>query len=108
MPLGTGIPFHSRYMTQIEREFERFLEPFVFRAPRARVVANVTGEPYPAGDATEGVRAILVQQITRPVQWTKSIRYLLQQRVTEFHECGVGTTLTRLVQQIRLFPWDPA
>jgi malonyl CoA-acyl carrier protein transacylase len=108
MPLGIGAPCHSRYMARVQRDFAYFLEPFVFRAPRVAVISNVNGTPYPADIEPRRVQSLLVQHMTRPVQWTRSIRYLLQQPRMEFHECGPGEALTRLLKQIRHFPIDAA
>jgi malonyl CoA-acyl carrier protein transacylase len=61
----------------------------------------VTAEPYPTSNASASVKTLLVSQVTRSVQWTRSIRSLLAQGVKEFKEMGPGTVLTRLVQQIQ-------
>jgi malonyl CoA-acyl carrier protein transacylase len=100
IPLPVSAAFHSRYMADSARAFAEFLAPISFLAPKTPVVANVTAQPYPAGDG-ESVKALLVKQITHPVQWTESIRFLIGQGVTEFRETGPGNVLTRLVQQIR-------
>jgi len=101
VPLQVSAAFHSRYVADAARAFEDFLWSLSFSAPTLPVIANVTGRPYPTEHPSETVRSLLVEQITRPVQWTQSIRYLASQGVTEFAEVGPGNVLTRLVQQIQ-------
>ena len=101
IPLQVSAAFHSRYMTDSARAFADFLAPMTFAAPKTPVVANATAEPYPASSASESVKSLLVSQITQSVQWTRSIRFLMRQGVTQFTETGPGNVLTRMVQQIQ-------
>lgn len=100
MPLQVSAAFHSRYMAGAAQAFAEFLAPIAFHAPKVPVIANVTAQPYPAVNASEAVKAMLVDQITHSVQWTKSVRYLTSRGVTQFTEMGPGNVLTKSVQQI--------
>ena len=100
MPLPVSAAFHSRYMADAAREFEAFLAPIPFAAPRTPVVANVTAQPYPA-EGGDAIKTLLVGQITGSVRWVDSVRFLLGQGVDRFDEMGPGNVLGRLVQQIR-------
>ena len=101
MPLQVSAAFHSRYMTDAAKAFADFLAPMSFAALKTPVVANATAAPYPAGNASESVKSLLVNQITHSVQWTESIHFLITQGVTQFSEMGPGNVLTRMVQQIQ-------
>jgi malonyl CoA-acyl carrier protein transacylase len=101
VPLQVSAAFHSRYVSDAAKAFADFLAPLTFNAPSTPVIANVTAQPYPTENASESVKSLLVNQITRSVQWTQSVRYLVSQGVTEFKEVGPGNVLTRLVQQIQ-------
>ncbi len=101
MPLQVSAAFHSRYMAGAAKAFSDFLAPMSFAAPRIPVIANVTAQPYPVQDASESVKSLLVNQMAQSVQWTKSIRYLISQGVTQFSEMGPGNVLTKSVQQIQ-------
>jgi malonyl CoA-acyl carrier protein transacylase len=101
MPLQVSAAFHSRYMADAAKAFGDFLAPMSFTAPQMPVVANATAQLYPAYNASESVKSLMVRQITNSVQWTQSIRLLLGQGVTQFSEMGPGNVLTRLVQQIQ-------
>jgi malonyl CoA-acyl carrier protein transacylase len=101
MPLQVSAAFHSRYVADAANSFAEFLATQSFTAPRIPVIANATARPYPSDNASDSIKSLLVNQITRSVLWTQSIRYLIDQGVTEFKEIGPGTVLTRLVQQIQ-------
>jgi malonyl CoA-acyl carrier protein transacylase len=101
IPLQVSAAFHSRYMADSAKAFADFLAPMTFAAPKTPVVANATAEPYPTGNASESVKSLLVNQITQSVQWTRSIRFLMSQGVTQFTEMGPGNVLTRMVKQIQ-------
>ncbi len=99
--LPVSAAFHSRYMAQAAEEFRHFVAPLSLASPRIPVIANVTGRPYPAVNASESAKAMLVNQITQSVQWVGSIRYLLGEGVTQFVEVGPGNVLTKTIQQIQ-------
>lgn len=102
MALPVSAAFHSRYMADAAKAFADFLSPMSFSAPKTPVIANVTARPYPADNASDAVKSMLVNQITKSVQWNQSIRYLIDQGVTDFRETGPGNVLTKSVQQIQL------
>jgi len=91
--------FHSRYLAAAAQSFQEFLGAFQFKRAQLPVIANTTAQPYPAGDPTEVTRSMLVKQITEPVQWMQTVRYLLDRGVLDFLELGPGNVITRLVQQ---------
>jgi malonyl CoA-acyl carrier protein transacylase len=101
VPLQVSAAFHSAYMFEAQEVFALFLERFEFRPMRCTVISNVTARPYPAGASSEQARALLAQQMTRPVLWTDSVAHLLEAGATEFVEVGPGKVLTKLVGQIQ-------
>jgi malonyl CoA-acyl carrier protein transacylase len=101
IPLQVSAAFHSRYMADAARAFADFVVPMSFAAPRITVVANATAQPYPTDNASDSIKSLLVSQITKSVRWTQSIRFLINQGVTQFSEIGPGNVLTRMVQQIQ-------
>ena len=96
-PLFVSGAFHSRYMADVKREFDSFLGEFTFDDPRIPVIANVDARPYARGT----VKQNLVEEITHPVCWTETIRYLWGLGVTDFQEVGPGDVLTKLVVRIQ-------
>jgi len=101
MPLQVSAAFHSRYMADAAKAFADFLAPMSFAAPQIPVISNVTAQPYPADNASESVKSLLAQQITRSVRWNQSVRFLISQGVTQFSEVGPGNVLTRMAQEIQ-------
>jgi len=95
--LNVSGAFHSPLMQAAGEEFARYLDRFSFQPPRIPVIANTTARPYPS----DGVRRLLAEQITRPVDWNASMRYLLRQGETDFEEIGPGQVLTKLINKIR-------
>ena len=97
IPLQVSGAFHSPLMREAAAQFQRFIEPFTIVPPQKTVLANTTARPY-----QEAVKKVLVDQMTQPVCWTDSIRYMMGMGVTDFEEIGPGTVLTGLVAKIKV------
>jgi len=97
VPLKTSGAFHTRYMEDVKKQFEAYLDPFQFSELSIPVISNVHARPYSQSD----IKQNLIQQITHPVKWTESIRYLMGKGEMNFEEIGPGIVLTRLIQAIR-------
>jgi malonyl CoA-acyl carrier protein transacylase len=100
-PLPVSAAFHSHQMTAAASAFSDFLDTFAFAKLKTSVISNVTGEPYPDGDPTITIRSLLVRQIVSPVQWLRTIQFLMSQGVQHFSEMGPGNVLSRLILQIK-------
>jgi trans-AT polyketide synthase, acyltransferase and oxidoreductase domains len=96
-PLKTSGAFHSRYMENAQKEFERFVDSFTFSALTIPAISNAYARPYQHSD----IKKNLMNQITHPVKWTESIRYLMGLGEMEFKEIGTGKVLTGLIQRIK-------
>jgi malonyl CoA-acyl carrier protein transacylase len=97
IPLKVSAPFHSRYMTLARTEFAEFIKTFTFTRLKHPVIANMTARPY----NEQYIPEMLSDQITHPVLWRDSIRYLLGQHPEmEFQEIG-STILSKMVKQIK-------
>lgn len=97
IPLNVSGAFHSRLMQPAERSFSGFLAQFSFATPCVPVISNVTARPYQAHELPLN----LARQVSSPVRWVDSIRYLLDQGVEEFLEIGPKDVLTKLIASIR-------
>lgn len=97
IPLITSGAFHSRYMAEAKKEFAVFLENYRFLNLTIPVISNVHARPY---RSTE-IKQNLINQITSPVKWMESIRYLMGRGEMEFVEIGPGNVLTGLVRRIK-------
>jgi trans-AT polyketide synthase, acyltransferase and oxidoreductase domains len=92
--LNVTAPFHSRYMQPAQSEFAEFMKEFRFFPPKIPVISNVTARPH-SGEIPE----LLVSQITSPVRWSDSVRYLFFQGAMQFTEIG-SSILTNMVNEI--------
>ena len=86
--------FHSPLMQAAQGQFASFLENIPIEAPRIPVVMDTMGVPVASPDV---IRTCLVDQLTAPVLWTDTMKWLLERGVTTFIEVGPGQLLTRLI-----------
>jgi [acyl-carrier-protein] S-malonyltransferase len=97
VPLAVSIAAHSPLMECIADEFRQAVEATEFRMPTVPVVANVSAASL---ESVEAIREELVQQLTSPVRWVESVRYMIGQGVTEFVEIGPKDVLKKLMRRI--------
>lgn len=97
IPLKVSGAFHSALMEDAKAGLAEFLDGVEIRDARIPVIANVTARPVRA--AAE-IRANLVAQMTAPVRWEDSMRWLIGQGDVEFVEVGAGTVLKGLLRSI--------
>jgi [acyl-carrier-protein] S-malonyltransferase len=95
--LAVSIAAHSPLMAEAAAEFRRMLEATPFQTPSVPVVANATAGPLT--DPGE-IREAVAKQLTSPVHWTDSMRWLIAQGVTRFVEVGPKDVLTGLMKRI--------
>lgn len=100
MRLPVSIAAHSALMQSALPEFTRAVAAVPFISPLPEIVANVTAAPM--SDPND-LRVELPAQLTSPVRWTESIRYMISAGVTTFVEVGPKDVLTSLFKRI-----DPA
>lgn len=89
--------FHSSLMEPALPELEQALAGVELKEPYLPVISNVTALPL---ENAEAVRAALTRQITSPVQWERSMRYLCEQGLEGVLEPGPGAVLSGLMRQI--------
>jgi [acyl-carrier-protein] S-malonyltransferase len=107
-PLPVAGAFHSPLMAPAARKLEQALTRAEIRELRCPVVSNVSARPHAGVEQTrtmsgEGasVRRLLVEQLTSPVRWAESCRWLLESgRGMNLHELAPGSTLAGLMRRI--------
>jgi [acyl-carrier-protein] S-malonyltransferase len=97
VPLQVSGAFHSPLMQPAVEGMEAVLGKVSFRDPRVPVIANVTGEPLMEGTRIKGE---LLKQLTSPVQWQRSVEYMLEKGTRTFYEIGPGKVLAGLIKRI--------
>lgn len=97
LPLNVSGPFHSELMKPAAEKLKAALDAVTLKEATIPVIANVTAKPVTNPSEIE---ALLVEQLSAPVQFEKSIRELLAQGVDTFIECGPGKVLSGLVKKV--------
>jgi [acyl-carrier-protein] S-malonyltransferase len=97
IPLSVAGAYHSPLMAGAQPKLQAELARVKFSSPTILVISNVTARPY-GGPAEMPAR--LVEQVTSPVRWEESMRFLLAQGFTRFIELGPGTALSGFMKRI--------
>ena len=95
--LAVSIGAHSPLMAEAAAEFRRILEATPFQSPSVPVVANAAAGPLTDPDE---IREAVARQLTSPINWTDSMRWLIDQGVTRFVEVGPKDVLAGLMKRI--------
>lgn len=96
LPLTVAGAYHSRLMASAQPKLESALKAIRISAPQVPVVANVTARPHETATIVDR----LVRQVTAPVLWETSVRFLLAEGFTRFIELGPGTALSGFLKRI--------
>lgn len=97
MPLAVSGAFHSPVMQPAAAGLARAIASTAVHDARLPVISNITAT---ALTQAADIRAELAAQIATPVQWIRSIEYLVGAGVTVFLEIGPGQALTGMVKRI--------
>jgi [acyl-carrier-protein] S-malonyltransferase len=95
--LPVSVPSHSSLMRPAGDQLRRELDRIVWLAPRIEYRSAVDGLAYAEPDA---LRNLLATQLARPVQWTQTVRGLVDGGAARIVECGPGKVLLGLCQKI--------
>jgi [acyl-carrier-protein] S-malonyltransferase len=96
MILPVGGAFHSPLMDSARSQMEIFLKTMTFSEPKIIIIPNVLGTPI-----TEAakIKQLLVEQITAPVRWYQTMKYMADSGVTSVIEAGPGKVLTGMAKR---------
>jgi len=97
LPLTVAGAYHSQLMASAQPKLKAVLANVILNEPEVEVISNVTAEPH---GPVEEIREKLVAQVTSPVRWEASMRFLLAQGFTRFIELGPGTALSGFMKRI--------
>ncbi|WP_299258806.1 ACP S-malonyltransferase [uncultured Kushneria sp.] len=97
MPLPVSVPSHCALMKPAAERLEQAMADIDLRQPRYRVIQNVDAAWH---DDLDTIKACLIQQLYRPVLWTRCVEALCEQGASVFIECGSGKVLTGLGKRI--------
>lgn len=95
--LAVSVPSHCPLMAPAAERLQAHLAETLLRQPQIRVLHNVDAQ---ARDDVEGIRQALVDQLQRPVLWTRTIQALRADGIATLLECGPGKVLSGLCKRI--------
>ncbi len=97
MLLPMSVPSHCELMRPAAEALATALNATQFAAPQIAVIHNATVDV--AGDAA-AIRAVLADQLFKPVRWIGTVEKIAAQGVTHIIECGPGKVLAGMVKRI--------
>ena len=97
VPLQVSGAFHSPLMQPAVEGMVKYIDATTFKKPSIPVIGNVTALPL---TTPEEVKTELKKQLLSPVQWQRTIEYMVKQGVTMFIEIGPGRVLAGLIKRI--------
>ncbi|CAB1275934.1 ACP S-malonyltransferase [Candidatus Nitrosacidococcus tergens] len=95
--LPVTIPSHCQLMLPAATKFKEYLANISITSPSIPVVNNVD---VAINNNPEDIQDALIRQLNHPVRWVEIIKFLIDQGVNTFIECGPGKVLTGLVKRI--------
>jgi [acyl-carrier-protein] S-malonyltransferase len=96
--LGISIASHSPLMSTASVKLGAISSRMAFQEPLTPIVSNVSGHFF---TSVEELKRNVGQQVIRPVQWTGSVREMLDHGVTSFLEIGPGNVLGGLIRRVK-------
>jgi [acyl-carrier-protein] S-malonyltransferase len=108
--LPVSVPSHCALMEPAAEKLDIQLQNTAFDTPKMTLIHNVDVASH---SAPEVIRNALKEQLYKPVRWTDSIKFMHDQGVTCFVECGPGKVLAGLNKRIakeaeHMSIYDPA
>ncbi len=97
LPLPVSAPFHTTLMKPAGERLAEVMAGLSFSEPGIPVVHNVHAATESDPDK---IRALLVEQIYSPVQWTRCVETMAAAGIADMVECGPGKVLGGLTRRI--------
>jgi [acyl-carrier-protein] S-malonyltransferase len=97
VPLQVSGAFHSPLMQPAVEGMTKYIDTTHFNKPSIPVIGNVTALPL---NTPEDVKNELKKQLTSPVQWIRTIEYMVKNGTGTIIEIGPGRVLAGLVKRI--------
>ncbi len=95
--LPVSVPSHCVLMKPAALHLAQALEKMAFRTPLIPILHNSDVSEH---QTPQSIRQALVDQLSQPVQWVKTIRLILAAGLQTIYECGPGSVLCGLNRRI--------
>ncbi|WP_404361345.1 ACP S-malonyltransferase [Methylotuvimicrobium sp. KM1] len=95
--LPVSVPSHCALMQSAAEQLSDLLQQTSIDSPRITLIHNVDVSTH---SAPEVIRNALREQLFKPVRWVDGIKFMSDQGVTAFVECGPGKVLIGLNKRI--------
>ena len=89
--------FHSPLMKSTIPGFKKFVKKLDFKNPNIPIIANISGKPIFDSD---GIQKEIVSQICECVQWEETMKFMIEDGITNFIEIGPGTALSSIAKRM--------
>ena len=95
--LPVSVPSHCALMQSAAEKLDTYLLNTAIDTPKINLIHNVDVTSHNAPDV---IRNTLKEQLYKPVRWADTIKFMSEQGVTRFIECGPGKVLIGLNKRI--------
>ena len=96
IPLSVSGAFHSKLMSEAKNKLTDIINISRFNEVSSPIVSNFNARP---NRSIEEIKHALIEQIDNPVQWSKSIKSLIELS-NEFVEIGPKKVLSNIIKKI--------
>lgn len=107
VPLKVSVPSHCELMNVASAKLGELLATTDFHHAQIPVIQNRHAQVH---RATSEIKTALIEQLSMPVQWTKTMQALADKHIDLVIECGPGNVLSNLAkrqtQPISALPTD--
>jgi [acyl-carrier-protein] S-malonyltransferase len=95
--IPVSVPCHCPLLVDVAEAFAEHLAKANFKMPNVPVISNAEVSVYKSPAA---IRALLQEQLYRPVRWVETIQLMKKNGINYAIECGPGKVLNGLVKRI--------
>lgn len=104
MPLAVSGPFHCSLLAEAGQRLAAAIDQVTIEAPQKAVLANYSAQPV---QTPAEIKQSLINQVSHPVRWEESVRWMVNNGVDTIVEVGAGKVLTgltkRIAPEVRMF-----
>ena len=97
LPLPVSAPFHTPLMKPAADKLAAQIQATLFEAPVVPIVHNVNAQTE---SNPEAIKALMIEQIFKPVLWVDCTKALTAAGIETVVECGPGKVLSGLCKRI--------